>query len=503
MKVTPAMKRRTFCTSALTGAAVGALPFERLFAATEIRPATAIPAISRLGKELLLTSRQVMDLRGALRGPLLLAGSDGYDGARRIWNGAFDKRPAMIARCAGAADVTECVHFARAHDLLVAVRGGGHSLPGHSTCDGGLVIDLSGMRSVRVDPVARIAYVEPGVLLGELDREAQAFELAVPAGTVSHTGVAGLTLGGGIGRLARKYGLSSDNVMSVDVVTANGSLVRANAEENPELFWGVRGGGGNFGVVTAFQFRLHPLGRIVTGGDLIYRPESARDVLGFIADYAARAPDEMWVEAVLERNADGARHLLVMVCHCGASSSAEHELRAFRKLRPLRDSVRAQPYIAVQASKDEASPHGRGYYMTGGILSHIEQDLIDASIAGLERPEADLCKIYFTHIGGAIARMPADSTAYAHRTALHTTGVRASWDDRAQAQAKLRWGRETWKRLEPFTAGYYANLSAGASSGKARVYYGTNYERLVALKTAVDPLNLFHLNPNIEPRVAA
>jgi FAD/FMN-containing dehydrogenase len=497
------MRRRTFCASALGGVAAAALPL-RLLANDASALTSPIESVSRIGKQLLLTPSMVTELRDALRGPLLIRSSVGYDSARRIWNGAFDKHPALIARCAGAADVIQCVQFARAHDLLVAVRGGGHSLPGHSTCDGGLMIDLSQMRSVRVDRAAGTVHVEPGVLLGELDRETQAFGLAVPAGTVSHTGVAGLTLGGGAGRLSRKYGLTCDNVLAVDIVTASGELLRASAEENPDLFWGVRGGGGNFGVVTAFQFRSHRVGPMMTGGDIIYRIEDARDVLRYFADYAPQAPEEVWIDPMIDRLEDGTTRLVVAVSHCGSPSDAERELRQLRTLRrPLHDGVAAQTYVKVQSSQDDMSPHGRGYYMTSGLVSRMEHDLIDASLEAARHPHARLSKISFTHHGGAIARLPSDHSAYPGRAGLHSVVVRASWDDPTQAQNRMQWGRETAKTLAPFMQGYYANLSQETGRQRVRNNYGANLERLVALKTKYDPLNLFRLNPNIEPRAAS
>jgi FAD/FMN-containing dehydrogenase len=497
------MRRRTFCASALGSIVALTAPLGRAHA-NSAHALHGVDAISRLGKAVSLTTAEVDELRQAIRGSLLLRTSAEYDSARRIWNGAFDKHPALIARCAGAADVLQCVQFARAHDLLLAVRGGGHSLPGHSTCDGGLVIDLSPMRSVRIDPTHRRALVEPGVLLGELDREAQAFGLVTPAGTVSHTGVAGLTLGGGTGRLARRFGLSCDNLRSVDIVTADGRFLSASDDENADLFWAVRGGGGNFGVVTSFEFRLHPLGRPVIGGDLVYRPEAARDVLAFMAEYGPQASDELWLNPMIGRDADGALKVVINVCHSGEHTAAERELRKLRAFgRPLADKLVQLPYAKLQSSEDDLSPHGLGYYASGGFLTRLDTDIAAICIERLRSPDGGHAKFEFTQLGGAIARVRPTATAYTNREAVISLLVRATWDGPEGAQTNLKWGRESWKLLRPFTRGFYANLSQESERLRLESTYGENLPRLVELKTKYDPLNLFRLNPNIEPRGSA
>jgi hypothetical protein len=494
------MRRRTFCASAFGSIVALATPFGRALG-NSAHAAHTVEAVSRVGKAVTLTAPEIAELQQALRGALLLRTSSEYDTARRVWNGAFDKHPALIARCAGAADVMQCVEFARAHDLLVAVRGGGHSLPGHSTCDGGLVIDLSRMRSVRIDSAHRRALVEPGVLLGEFDREAQAFGLVAPAGTVSHTGVAGLTLGGGTGRLARRFGLSCDNLLSVDIVTADGRLLHASRDEHPDLFWAVRGGGGNFGVVTAFEFRLHPLASPVIGGDLLYRPEAARDVLAFMAEYGPKASDELWLNPMIGREADGSLKVAINVCYSGEHRTADRELQALRTFgRPLADQLAPQPYVRLQSSEDDLSPHGRGYYSTGGFITQLDDDVAAICLDRLQRPSGGLAKFEFTQMGGAISRVRPSETAYANRDAVISLLVRASWDDPAQAPVGLQWGREAWKLLQPFTRGSYANLSQENEGLRVRSNYGENLPRLVELKTKYDPLNMFRLNPNIEPR---
>jgi FAD/FMN-containing dehydrogenase len=498
------VKRRTFVGSA-AAVAITSLPLSRALAEAASSPlASEVSAVTGTGKQVTLTSAEVQEFRDSLRGPLLLRGDAGYDQARRIWNGAFDRHPALIARCVGAADVIQAVQFASSHALLVAVRGGGHSLPGHSVCEGGLMIDLSLMNGVQVDPMNRTARVAPGVLLGQFDREAQAFGLATTAGTVSHTGVAGLTLGGGIGRLARKFGLSVDNLLSADLVTANGKLLTTNANQNTDLFWGIRGGGGNFGIVTSFEFKLHPVGPLLYGGNLIYPFSAARDVLEFVADYVFDAPDELWIDPVLETSADGSRQLLVDVCHCGDLKDAGRAIDRLRKIhKPLRDTVAPTPYVKLQSAHDNQSPHGRAYYTIAGSVQKIEPALIAYALESTQQPGAAMSKISFTQNGGAIARIPADATAFSNRRSMHTLVHRASWDNREEAEEKTAWARKTWSGFEPFTRGLYANLNVTGPEFKARLIYGSNLERLVELKTRYDPTNLFRLNPNIAPRQIA
>jgi FAD/FMN-containing dehydrogenase len=462
---------------------------------------SSIAAVTGAGKEVLLRASDVKALRHSLVGPLLLSGDAGYEQARRIWNGHFDRRPALISRCSGAADVIRAVQFARSYELLVAVRGGGHSLPGHSVCDRGLMIDLSQMNRVRIDNIAGTATVEPGVLLGQMDREAQASGFVVPAGTVSHTGVAGLTLGGGFGRLTRKYGLTIDHLLSANVVTAEGKLLEASTRENQDLFWAIRGGGGNFGVVTSFHFRMRPLARALMAGDLIYSFDQARDVLRFLAEYVFEAPDEMWVDPVLETEANGHRQLLVNLCHCGDLKSAEREVNRLRHfMRPLNDTVRPKSYVKLQSEHDMRSPHGRGYYMSGVSVERLEPTLIDLALDRMQQPGSGMAKISFTQNGGAIARVPVAQTAFANRTPMHNIVVRASWDDRSEAEVKTLWGRALAKELQRFSERLYANLSQAEAQSRTRIFYGENLDRLRALKTKYDPTNLFRLNPNIEPR---
>jgi FAD/FMN-containing dehydrogenase len=492
------MIRREFLRGSLALAAASSLARPRFARASA---SVDVPAVSRTGGALLLKGTDIAEFAAGQRGAVLTRSSEGYDSARRIWNGAFDRRPALIARCTSAADVMGAVKFAASQDLLVAVRGGGHSLPGYSVCEGGIMIDLSPMQSVRVDPRTRVVSVDPGVLLGKLDRETQAFGLVVPAGTVSHTGVAGLTLGGGVGRLQRKFGLTVDSMIGAEMVTAEGKLVRATEDENPELLWALQGGGGNFGVVSSFTFKAHEFGKTAIAGDIVFPIEQARGVLAAFTEFCEQASDELWMDPVLECDQHGHRHLSFELCHCGDDAGAEKEIAAIRKFgKPVSDEVARKPWLTVQSEHDWDSPHGRGYYMSGGRISKIVPAMLDHAVESIKLPGAELGKISLNQHGGASARRPMNSTAYASRDASHNFVVRASWDDPGQAAARTAWQKRTWAGLSPYSVGLYANLNAGDTDVKARSAYGENLERLVDIKTKYDPKNLFHLNPNIVPR---
>lgn len=499
------MRRRTFCGASFAALASVALPFERLFSA-EIPAAKAardIPAMTGAGKSIALRTGETEDFRAGLRGALLLPDQAGYEEARRIWNGAFDRRPALIARCAGAADVMRSVEFARAHELLTAVRGGGHSLSGQSVCDGGLMIDLSGMRSVRIDPVARTARVEPGVLLGELDREAQAFGLVTPAGTVSHTGVAGLTLGGGFGRLARKYGLACDNLQAADVVTADGKLLHASERENADLLWGLRGGGGNFGVVTSFEFRLHPSTAVLLGGPIIYPFAQAREVLRFYADFSHEPPDEVYADAILTALPDGQRVLVVDTCYAGSIAAGERAFAPLRRLgKPLKDAMAPTPYVTLQTQNDQTFAPGRRYYLKAGFLPRIGPELIDMLLERLKAADSPALAVIFAHIGGAAGRVAPADTAFWHRDARSSANVAAVWSDPAQGEALMELARSTFRAvIEPHMRGFYVNdVAPDDPQRRIDANYGENLSRLAALKAKHDPGNLFRLNANVAPR---
>jgi FAD/FMN-containing dehydrogenase len=370
-------------------------------------------------------------------------------------------------------------------------------------CEGGIMIDLAPMQGVSVDPKTREVRTEPGVLLGRLDRETQAAGLVVPAGTVSHTGVAGLTLGGGVGRLQRKFGLTVDCMVGAEMVTADGKLVHASTAENPDLLWALQGGGGNFGVVTSFEFRAHPFARAAIAGDIVFPIEQARAVLGAFADFCNTASDDLWMDPVLECDAEGHRQLNFMICHCGDAASAAKDLAAIHKFgKSARENVAEKPWAVVQSEHDRESPHGNGYYMSGGRITKLIPVMLDHAVESIKLPGAELGKISLTQHGGLSARRPTASTAYASRDASHNFVVRASWQDPKQAPARTAWQKQTWAGFAPYSVGLYANLNAAEADVKARSAYGENLDRLIDIKTKYDPKNLFHLNPNITPRVS-
>lgn len=447
--------------------------------------------------------------REGFSGQVVMPVDPGYEAARVVWNGAIDRRPAIIARCSGAADVIRSVRFAREHELVVAVRSGGHSVAGFSTCDDGILIDVSPMHGVRVDPERRIARVHGGAQLRELDHEAQAFGLACPVGVVGHTGVAGLTLGGGMGRLQRHFGFSVDNMLSVDLVTCDGELVHVSEQEHPELFWGMRGAGPNFGIVTSFEFRLHPVGPIVTHGPLVFDAARALEVAGAYRELAARAPDELFLGLGFGRASEedglgpeltGRPIMWIAATHSGSAEDAERVLGPLRALGPVQDLIRPIPYLAVQTANDEAMAWGKRFYMKGGFLGDLSDGAVQACVEAVS-DELDGCEITFWAQGGAIARVPADAMAFTGREAAFWVGVEVLWTDPNQDDEHVAWGRRTMEALTPFTvAGHYVNDVVESGADVVRSIYGdAKYERLVGLKRTWDPDNVFHLNQNVSP----
>ncbi len=460
--------------------------------------------ITTNGERTVLKESTVKQFKADLRGEMLLAGDDGYDAARKIWNAMIDKRPALIARCAGVADVIAAVNFARVNDLLVSVRAGGHGVAGKSMCDGGLTIDLSPMKGIRVDPVRRTARAEGGVTWGELDRETQAFGLATNGGIVSTTGIAGFTLGGGIGYLNRKYGLTCDNLLSADVVTADGQLLMASASENDDLFWALRGGGGNFGVVTSFEYRLHPVGPIVLGGIATYPFEKAREVLSFYREFAGRAPDEVRADAISRLTPSG-RILDVYVCYCGSIQEGERVLRPLREFGPpIVDTVAPVPYMTVQTMLEATQPPGPLHrYFKSSFLKELSDAAIRTLVDFLAADPAHSSTVPIEHLGGAVSRVGERDTAFSHRSAPYSFLIVNQWKDPAESEKNIELARQLWKVMEPFLEeGVYVNyLSEDEGDDRVKAAYGPNYERLVAVKNKYDPTNFFRLNQNIKPKV--
>jgi FAD/FMN-containing dehydrogenase len=450
--------------------------------------------------------------REGFAGEIVLPEDAGYDAARTVWNGMIDRQPAIVVRPTGVADILTALQFAREQELQIAVRSGGHSIPGFSTCDGGMVIDLSSMRGVRVDPERRVARVNGGALLGELDHEAQAFGLACPVGVVAHTGVAGLTLGGGMGRLQRKYGLTIDNLLSVDVVTADGRLVHASEDENPDLFWGMRGAGPNFGIVTSFEFRLHPVGPTITHGTVMHSVERAGEVAGFYRDFFESAPDEMWSafgvglalpEEEFPPEIAGGPFVFMGGLHCGSLEQAERDFAPMRAFgSPVKDTIEQKPYLTAQRMNDEPQGWGHRFSMKSGFTAGLPDELVDGCLSQMDRvPKGGDCSFSFWSCGRAIARVDVDTTAFPTRDAAFWASAEAMWDDPELDQDHREWVRSAMTAITPFTvAGKYVNDVAESGDDVVRSVYGeAKYERLVQLKRAWDPDNVFRLNQNIRP----
>jgi hypothetical protein len=452
------------------------------------------------------------ELEAGFRGELIRSGDAPYDEQRKIWNGSIDRRPTLIARCAAVADVVAAVRFAKRTGLIVAVRGGGHSWPGLSLCDGGVVIDLSLMKGIRVDPEAATVRAQAGVLLGELDRATQAFGLAVPAGIVTHTGLAGLTLGGGIGHLMRKFGLTIDQLLSVDLVTANGETVKASEDENPDLFWGVRGGGGNFGIVTSFEFRLNPLGPMVMAGPVFWHMADAPEVLRFYRDWITDVPDDL-TTIVNFRKApvsplipDELRHKPVVAVLCTYAGPVEEGEAVIRPLREFgsvaHDLCQPQPFLTHQASLDPGLPHGWWYYCRSCDVAELSDDVIDTTVEHSLRIQSPRTTYPIFHLGGAIRGVGDDETAFNGRAAGHTYNINAvaPGDNGEGFDEEREWARGLWNALAPFHTSVYVNfLMDEGEEGIRRAYGAAKYDRLKALKRTYDPENFFRLNQNIAP----
>lgn len=464
---------------------------------------TRIAATDGAGK--VLEDATVQAFRAEFRGSLLSQEDASYDETRKVWNGMIDRRPALIARCGGVADVVAAVRFARTHKLLVSVRGGGHNTPGIAVCEGGLMIDLAGMRSVRVDPTQLTARAEGGTTWSEFDRESQAFGLATTGGAISHTGVGGLTLGGGLGWLAGKYGLTCDNLLSVDLISAEGAMLTASAAENPELFWGLRGGGGNFGIVTSFEYRLHRVGPVLAG-PVLYPFAKAKEALAFYQDFATSIPDEVNTVAALMNSPDGDPLAAIVVCYNGSLEAGEKVLRPLRNFGPpLADEVAPMPYRKVQTLLDEAFIRGRRYYFKSNFTRNISDEAIAVLVECFATAPSPLSMVYFQQLGNAANRVGVTETAFSHRKALCEWGCDAVWLDPAEDAANIRWSRDVAEAMRPFTSGSdYVNhigLETEEGSDRIKAAFGTNYDRLVALKNRYDRTNLFRHNQNIKPTV--
>jgi FAD/FMN-containing dehydrogenase len=447
-----------------------------------------------------IAAAKVEALAAALDGDLLRPDHPQYDAARRVWNGMFDRRPALIARCRSEADVVQSVRFAREHGLLLSVRGGGHSLPGHSVCAGGLMVDLSPMKGVQVEAERRVAWAGPGLVWGELDAATQAHGLAVTGGQVSHTGVAGLTLGGGMGWLMRRYGLTCDNLVGARLVTAEGEAITAD-DENGELLWGLRGGSGNFGVVTAFRFGLHPVGPQVVGGLLAFPFPETRQVLRAFREFAEAAPDELTCTVAFLTTPEGQKALGIGVCYAGDLAQGERAVAPLREMGTVvMDQVGRVPYTAVQSMLDETMPHGSRYYVKATMLSALGDGAIEVCAEQFARVPSPLTQVLLVQTGGQVSRQAPDATAFAHRQAAYNFVALSQWRHPGEDRANIDWTRAFHEALEPYSShGVYVNDLMDEGRERVQEAYGPTYRRLAALKARYDPTNFFRLNQNIRP----
>jgi len=444
-------------------------------------------------------------LRSSLRGQVLCPDEEGYDAARTLPNAMIDRRPGVIARCVGVADVLSCVRTAREHDLLVAVHGGGHGVSGKSVCEGGLMIDMSAMKGIRVDPVRRTARAQTGVKLGEFDRETQAFGLATTQGVVPTVGMAGLTLGGGWGQLHGKYGLAVDNVIGADVITADGRMLTVDANENQDLFWAIRGGSGNFGVVTSLEFRLHEVGPVF-GGAVFYPAAQAKEVLRFWREFAADSPDELVTQGGSFRLPDGTPVFGIAACYCGAVERGEHVLKPLRTFGPpLADALSPMNYIQIQSMFEPFFPPGRRVYTKSNFLKQLSDEGIEAAVQFVAKsPSPYTFAPFIEHWNGAARRVAPTDTAFPHRQYEWNFLAWSMWTESSEDEKNVQWTRECWEAMGPFlVAGSYGNYVTDEGEAIAREAYGQNYNRLVTLKNKYDPTNFFRLNHNIQPCQAA
>jgi len=462
--------------------------------------------------EIALDDAKLDGLRAGLRGSLLHPGDDGYDAARSVWNAMIDKRPALIVQPTGAADVADAVRFAREHELLFAVKGGGHNIAGTAVCNGGLMLDLSRLKGVHVDPATGNTRVQPGCVWGDVDRETQPHGLAVPNGYISTTGVAGLTLGGGFGWTTRSYGLTSDNLLAADVITADGTAVRASADQHPDLFWGLRGGGGNFGVVTSFEFQARPVGPQVMAGMILYPMDQAREVLDFFREFTERSPDELTSLLVLRKappapflpqEVHGAPVAAIAVCHVGPIEEGERAVRPLKAFgAPIVDLIQPKPFSAHQTMLDAANPHGRHYYWKSDYFGELADAAMEHMIEHASNITSPLSAMLFAQLGGQANRVPEAHSAAGPRDVAYIMNIQGSWLDPAESRTHIDWVRGFWQAMQPHSAGRaYMNFFT-ADEGKERLraaYDDASYRRLAELKARWDPTNLFRLNQNIEP----
>jgi len=449
-------------------------------------------------------------LKSSLRNPILQPGDDGYDKARTIWNAMIDRKPALIVRCSGVSDIRTAVEFARENGVLTAVKGGGHNIAGNAVCDAGMVIDLSLMKSVRIDPFARKAYVEPGATLAELDRETQAFGLATPLGINSTTGVAGLTLGGGFGWLTRKYGMTVDNLIGADVVTADNRFVHASETENQDLFWALRGGGGNFGIVTSFEFKLHEVGPNVFSGLIVYPLSEARSALKKYREFVTKLSNDANVWVVMRKapplpflptEIHGKEIIAFAVFYAGDQDKGTKELEPVRSFgKTVGEHVGVQPYTGWQSAFDPLLAPGARNYWKSHNFTELSDDAIETALKYVSKLPGEQCEVFFGLLGGAASKPSVDATAYAHRDTQFVMNVHARWENKADDSKCIGWARDIFRDMTPFSSGsVYVNFMPSDETDRVKAAYGPVYDKLVAIKKKYDPSNLFSMNQNIKP----
>jgi hypothetical protein len=451
-----------------------------------------------------VNNQGIEQFRSAFRGAIVRSEDPDYEATRRIWNASVTTRPDMIAQCTGLADVIAAVKVARANGLLVAIRGGGHNVGGRALCEGGLVIDLSRMKGIHVDAAARRVRVQPGVTLGELDRETHVYGLAVPAGVVSKTGIAGLTLGGGVGWLCRKYGMTVDNVISFELVTAEGNVLHVSEDEHADLFWALRGGGGNFGVVTSFEYGLHPVGTVL-GGLILHPRERASDLLKFYRSFTTGAPDELAAYAALLYTPDGMPAAAIATCYCGDAAEGERVMKPLRAFgTPLLDAIQPIPFPQMQQLLDAAVPDGNQNYWKSTFLRELSDAAIDEIVTHANQATSPLTAVLVEQYGGAMSRVADDATAFAHRKAGYDLAILGQWVEAGESERHIGWVRGFAEAMTPYRSGaYLLNFLGEEGDDTIRAAFGGNYDRLVEIKRKYDPDNFFRRNQNIQPTKAA
>jgi hypothetical protein len=447
-----------------------------------------------------ITSSVGRELGFGLRGQVICPGDHGYDAARAVFNGMINRRPLAVVRPADASDVVRCIEFTRRHNLPLSVRGGGHSVAGHAVRDGAIMLDLSGMKAVQVEPKTRTVQAEPGLTLGEFDRATQPFGLATPLGVVSVTGIAGLTLGGGLGWLNGSYGLACDNLLSADVVTADGQLLRASPQQNTDLFWGIRGGGGNFGVVTSFEYQLHPVDGVLAGA-LSYPLSTAPQILRFYDDYVKAAPDELSTAISLALTPTGEPTVSIVVCYCGPTDEGEqllHPLRTFRS--PEDDSIQPRSYTALQSARDQGFPSGRLHYWKSGWLRHLSDSAIETLMQFIPQMPSSASGVGLQQMHGVASRIAPSATAFPHRAEQYDFLILSQWSDATDSDRNIEWTNALFQAMQPhLEKSVYVNNLGDEGPGRVKAAYGQNYPRLAALKRIFDPDDLFRANQNIDP----